>query len=354
MEQVLEGLLSALPGPAAPGFAARWQAVGDREGVLRAAERHALRPLLLDALLAADLLPTAQAAEARRELAVARLRARRHEALLDGALSALAAAGLAAVALKGPLLARRLYGDPALRPSTDLDLLVAPRDLAPAVAALSAAGWREPGGAVQRHLRRNFAHLHLHGPAGVTLELHFRLDTGLGVDLPVDDLLARSVVATTAGGAPARLLAPEDELLFLALHLVRHAFGRLVWGFDLKLLALRQPCDGSRVASLARELGVERGLSLALTHVRERLAAPFPEPATLGLPVLGPRRRGLIEALLRRSDHAPSLLVQRAAQLTAPLLLARGVTARGRLVAHLLRTPLEPRRARRQASWTGL
>ena len=69
-----------------------------------------------------------------------RQRTREH-ALVQGAVTVellghLEATGIPAVPLKGPLLARILYGDPALRRSHDIDILVHRRDLDGAVSVV--------------------------------------------------------------------------------------------------------------------------------------------------------------------------------------------------------------------------
>lgn len=58
------------------------------------------------------------------------------------ALALLEAAAVPVVVLKGSALARDLYGDPHCRTSADVDLLVQPRDVPAADAALCAAGYR--------------------------------------------------------------------------------------------------------------------------------------------------------------------------------------------------------------------
>jgi hypothetical protein len=66
------------------------------------------------------------------------------ERLTLDVVSSLERAGVRVVALKGPLLAERLYGDLGMRLSTDLDLLVPPESFHDAVAILSRSGWSRP------------------------------------------------------------------------------------------------------------------------------------------------------------------------------------------------------------------
>ena len=67
---------------------------------------------------------------------------RRIELQLDEMLRAFAAESLETLVLKGPPLARRLYGDPALRPIGDLDLLTRPVDLENAIDTLKSLGYQ--------------------------------------------------------------------------------------------------------------------------------------------------------------------------------------------------------------------
>ena len=80
------------------------------------------------------------------------------------------AAGLQALALKGPWLARHAYAHPAERPMRDLDLLVPRQDLPKAWRILAAAGWRgAPANSTEmlaKHLPPLFA------ASGVMVELH--------------------------------------------------------------------------------------------------------------------------------------------------------------------------------------
>ena len=64
--------------------------------------------------------------------------------------TALEAAGVANAPLKGPLLARALHGDPGMRYSRDIDVLVARENFGRAVDALAPLGWRRAPGPGQR------------------------------------------------------------------------------------------------------------------------------------------------------------------------------------------------------------
>src|SRR5262249_8025014 len=86
-----------------------------------------------------------------------------HERLiraLGEALSAFAAAGVPVATLKGPVLAERIYPACVLRPSVDLDLLVASRDIYRAAAVLEGMGYHGAQGPGERYYREHHHHLH--------------------------------------------------------------------------------------------------------------------------------------------------------------------------------------------------
>lgn len=222
-----------------------------------------------------------------------RLRDARSRAVLEEALAALAQAGITPIALKGPVLADRLYAEPALRASTDLDLLVRDADLDRAADALGGVGFRRGDPAVDAYQRRRHHHLHLRRPPGPDVELHFRAHSAFGI-FPEAEPWARAVAWRTARGTPVAVLAPEDELVYLAVHAAGHLFQRAGWLFDVWLLLERHPAlDWAAVADRARAYGCRRALAYALLALRE-LGAPVPPGPHLAL---GARRRRLADRL---------------------------------------------------------
>jgi hypothetical protein len=241
----------------------------DLSALFARAERHGLAGVLFDAYVAEEVpLP----AGLERELATrAAARACDHAAHLDmlrridGALDR---AGLAGVALKGALLAERLYERPAARPTTDIDLLVAERDLDEAASALAAIEYTPSNDPSEAHFRNAGHHLHLLHPRAPCIELHFHAYRGFGGVLRSEPLLVRSV--SISGYRRVRALAPEDELLYLATHAAGHRFMRLGWLYDLLLLVRRLDDTACATAfARARASGMTRPLALALGLLEE-------------------------------------------------------------------------------------
>ncbi|HET7875176.1 MAG TPA: nucleotidyltransferase family protein [Methylomirabilota bacterium] len=313
MSRALDGLLAVWPDSLA-GFRDRARRVADWDALVAEAGREGVTGVL-DQALAEAAIPLPEAARA----ALARARAFEElwldtlERALDGTLGALEGAGIRAVALKGPVLAERLYPAARMRFSSDLDLLVRPSDLDRAAAVLSALGYAEETGPSARYHRRHHHHIHLVGPRPPMIELHFRAYAGFGVVVAAEDLMAAALPYRTARGGQTWILTPEDELLYLAIHAAGHCFERLLWLYDLKLFSARHPrLDWTLVASRARRLGVAAAASFAFEAVRRRLDVDVPLTADLQ-PPRGLRRLiggGLVAWLATHPDGARATLAR--------------------------------------------
>jgi Uncharacterised nucleotidyltransferase len=104
-------------------------AVAEWERLIALALRHKVAPVVYVRLKGHGLTPTPKAAERLRQIHLAS--ATRNLRLfqeLGNILSALQAANLPVIPLKGACLAETVYGNIALRPMGDVDLLVKPDD----------------------------------------------------------------------------------------------------------------------------------------------------------------------------------------------------------------------------------
>ena len=138
--------------------------------------------------------------------------------------SALEAEGIPNVPLKGPLLARALHGDAAMRVSRDIDVLVARADLWPAARALAPMGWRAHEGDGDPVLHLVLAH----EEALPEVELHWRMhwyEAQFG---------ARALARAHAGPDGVRRLDALDEAASLLLYHARDG-----------LAGLRHPIDAA-------------------------------------------------------------------------------------------------------------
>jgi hypothetical protein len=221
-------------------------------------------------------VPRAAQAAARQRLAVQQIW---HGHLMSGlctAVSALAAAGVRVCAVKGPVLAERLYPVPEARHCLDLDLLVRPEDFDHAVETLTHVGYRTGDPLTSDYLRRYSHHLEFSGAGLPPLELHFRTYAGFGAELPAGVLFDRAEPFRLSKTISVLTPSPEDEFLYLSVHAAGHSFIRLVWLYDLKLLILRHPSlDWDRVARTAATYGVTGPLAYATRLLQLWLGMPL-------------------------------------------------------------------------------
>lgn len=147
---------------------------------------------------------------------------------------------LPVIPLKGPVLGEMLYPHPALRPFSDLDLLIRRETLLPVDALLQNLGYYRLADSHSWDFDIAYDRATVYeGPAGVRVDLHWSLVSDPRYSwneregLTVWDRAIRIRVA----GEEALGLTPEDLLLYLAIHLaVHHGLAGLLWYWDLHLL----------------------------------------------------------------------------------------------------------------------
>jgi hypothetical protein len=264
-----------------------------RDALLSTAVQHGLLAAVADRLPPDD---PALRTRYERIAAGARLRDARLREVLEEVLGVLATADVVPVALKGPMLADRIYPDPALRISSDLDLLVPEQAFDRSVTAVVSLGFRRADPIVDAYQRRHEHHLQLGRDPGPAVELHFRPLSGFGAVVPAAELLARALPHWTRGGTPVLVLSPEDELITLAVHAAGHLMERTSWLLDLVLFLERHPrLDWPVVGDRSVAFRCRRALAYALGEIRE-LGAPVPAAPFLAL---DPARRLLCARLPR-------------------------------------------------------
>lgn len=253
--------------------------------LLRLAGRHHTLPLLSRQLHrhAGDRVPP----EVRRELTNRSRRfAVRNLALARAgrrAMEALRSAGIEVRPFKGPSLAQRCYGDLALRPFRDVDLLVRRDTVRAAAGILAELEFRPPPGREppDRTELTWGKELPLLGPGGVVVELHWALvprmygldlDPGRGPRGPFGSA-PDGGIGRSDGPAPC---SSEELLLYLCIHGGLHRWARLKWVVDVAELLRTTELDGRALGRMARTCGAERLLGIGLRLARGLLAAPVP------------------------------------------------------------------------------
>lgn len=150
------------------------------------------------------------------------------EAVSARAVSALGQAGIPALALKGAALSGAIYGDPGLRISEDVDLLVARRHLRRAVEAITDHGYSPPTDA-PRTKGLPLLHYTLRPRDGwrPRIDLHWR------IHWYERDFSEQLLSASTVGSGGVRQAALGDELAALCLFYQRDGFTGLRYATDI-------------------------------------------------------------------------------------------------------------------------
>ena len=191
-------------------------------------------------------------------------------------------AGISVLLLKGPALARTIYQDPALRISTDIDLLVHPEDVHASETVLEELGYRSPE--KKFHMSRCDQYHEEFEPPGVGLliELHWQLDCRFGLfpDGSLDRMFSRRI-PLNQGDLSCDTLSPPDHLLYCAFHNVfQHRSMRLDWICDIALLMaeLDTPDAWEALIRESIEHHVRIPLELAVTAAILWTGCGIPEP----------------------------------------------------------------------------
>jgi hypothetical protein len=354
----LERLLTLVPGDP-PALADASRNIDDWNAVATEAREHGLFGVMVHACQEAGCrVPDAIQRDFVRHQTIASVWHAHLLASLEELAGIFHGARIPAVALKGPLLAERLYPHGALRPCVDLDLLVSDHDLDAALGALTAAGWVADAGPTAAYARQHHHHLQMRRAGRPPLELHFRARAGFGTVLPSAPLIERSIEANPSSGRGFRTLAPVDEFVYLAVHAAGHGFTRLMWLYDLKLLLRRYAADidWNLVVDRAREVGTLTALAFACGLLRERLSVPVPNH-----PMLVPRgvRHSFARTIQRSVALNNGLLaIDRLGGLAFTALLCDSSVAAARLWSHHASHMLKRRVQRRlprlvPANWAG-
>jgi len=172
-----------------------------------------------------------------------RERNRQMEAELKAIVAALEGEGIRVVCLKGPVVARLVFGDAGLREYGDLDILVPVPEIHRAPAVLHRRGYQSKfpmTPAAEKACLRSPAQYHFvlsQGPEGILVEMHWKTDG----EFPVEDLLDSDwwlgLVRTRLDDQEVSCLSPREMLLALLLHGSKHYWSSLHWFTDVAELS---------------------------------------------------------------------------------------------------------------------
>ena len=245
----------------------------------RMVRQHKIQPMLIRSIRklgpAAERYP-ALVALAREQNRYAAGNMRRLQALAE-VNAAFAREGIRMLSMKGPLLSMELYGDPGMRTSKDLDLMVSPEDLSRAGEVLKGLGYElEPHPYATTPLRHKYYNLienekhEVYHRSEICIELHWQHD--YQTEQSFDALWERREERPFMGGKTA-VMGADDRYPALFIHAAEHGFMRLRWLLDLYELQKKPGFSWERIFELMEQQGVGEVLLEAML-VMYRLRLP--------------------------------------------------------------------------------
>ncbi len=276
--------------------------------------------------------------------------------LLENELARIGLACPGLALLKGAALGRTIYGNPAIRPVSDIDLLIDREAVSAAQSTLASLGYQAVGIAADKRIgpwvRRYRAELPLvadvPGCGRLLVELHWAL-----VEVPyyVERISPPDIwrEASAAPGLP-QFLVPRPAVLLAhaAAHLAMHHSRdlRLLWLVDIDRLARSATMDWGEVLRLAEEWKIGHPLHTCLTVVSRWLGTPAPPGVAQALAGLASDRISVMSWGI--GDETGGRAWRRAMSTLAALQPAQAIRYAGWLAMRTALRPLEGLLAARQ------
>ncbi len=199
---------------------------------------------------------------------------------LSVVLRSLSDAQVRAIVLKGMALAETVYPNTALRPFTDIDLLIHEEDLHRVGEKLSQLGYvafpdHHPGfarqfGVALFYLKRNVL--------GIDVHWHIaRLPYSRYI--PIDQLW-ESAISVNIKGTDTLVLSPEDLLIHLCLHVSKESYSLLIWLADISevIYHYSETLDWGLLLEKIQLYKTNSLMCYVLSLVRSLFSAPVPSP----------------------------------------------------------------------------
>ncbi len=244
--------------------------------LLELASAHAVVPMLAEVLPPPLYPPLQQAASALQRSSLAQ------SAELARLAGLLSSRNIRMIALKGPLLSRRLYGDVGIRTSGDIDILIHPQDVLITRNALLSAGYRLAStlhwSTDAATFRSRESEIVFNAPSEISVDLHWRslppyfASAMDGVDL------WNSLETVELAGQSIQTLQPEALLIYLCAHGSKHMFERLAWICDIaRFLMVSPDLNWEKIIRQAKAAGALRQVVLGVRVAQTVMGAPAVE-----------------------------------------------------------------------------
>ena len=245
---------------------------------LQQAAEHAVAPLIYDTLRDdSDPLPP----WVKEELRTAYYQAAARNTLFCAELAAIVRwfhqANISIILLKGAALAQGTYRNLALRPMSDLDLLVPSELMLRAEELLARRGYTVLEGA-ESHLR-HMTFEHPNSNAGTHVEIHSHIVSSPYYRRAIpEEWLWRDPAELLVDGVPALTLSAEASIVHSCLHFLDHigTRGTLLWLCDIAEVARDTDLHWDSLAQTLGEFKIALPVRSVLLECQELLGLPIP------------------------------------------------------------------------------
>ena len=158
--------------------------------------------------------------------------------------------GIEVIVLKGAALAKIVYGDIGLRPMSDIDLLFKKEDLPNAEKIISGLGYLFQSSIPPEHYRENHNQIpYIHMEKNILVEIHWHISReSYPARIRINDtsIIKRwweDAKIIELYSSKAYILSPEDLIIHLCLHFLKHRFTMTRNGSFSSRGAFMQMCD---------------------------------------------------------------------------------------------------------------
>lgn len=196
--------------------------------------------------------------------------------------------GVGDIVLKGMALANTVYSDIGLRPIGDIDLLVKKEDLPHAEKTMTELGYRFHGDMPPEWYRENHQHIsYLHPEKNIPVEIHWHIARKAHpsririTDTDIIEKWWEEAKTIEFSEKKALVLCPDDLIIHLSLHFLKHRFisqnelfsskGALIQLCDIfqALKYYRDEIDWVRLKGKAEKYGIASPIFTTLFIVKE-------------------------------------------------------------------------------------
>lgn len=228
----------------------------------------------IGASLAGNAIDAGKAFQTYARVALVReeLRSRIYGEILGTVLSALEAAQISAVLVKGGALSATVYPQPSTRHNHAIDLLVDATQMDAASVLLSKVQFYRGLAGSGAAFHRDFRH-----STGLALGLHSKLLFLPHFEVPLDQVRAQ-IRTICIGSSPISVMSPEDSLMHVCGHATySRSRANLRWACDVFYLLQRNPdLNWSQVIDTAVRSRLALPVLVLLRWVQDVLGAPIP------------------------------------------------------------------------------